>query len=53
MSALRARYLVPLAQWGIPPAEVNRLSLADFAQLTDAIDAELRGAQQRTARDGR
>ena len=49
MSVLRARYLVPLAQWNIPPAAVGELALADFAQLTNAIDAEIR---QRAAREG-
>ena len=44
---------MPLAQWNIPPAAVNDLTLADFAGLTDAIDAEMRAAQQRGARDGR
>lgn len=44
---------MPLAQWGIPPAEVNRLSLADFDLLTDAIDAELRDRQKDSARNGR
>jgi hypothetical protein len=46
---LRARYLVPLAQWNIPPPVVNDLTLADFAQLTDAIEEERR----QSARDRR
>ena len=49
MSVLRARYLVPLVQWNIPPAAVNDLALADFAQLTGAIDAEI---QRNAAREG-
>jgi hypothetical protein len=32
---------------------VGKLKLADFAQLTDAIDAEIRAGQHRAARDGR
>jgi hypothetical protein len=44
---------VPLAQWNIPPEQVNRLLLGDFAQLTDAIDAENRSRTQRAAQDGR
>jgi hypothetical protein len=32
---------------------VAELTLADFAMLTDAIDAERRTAQQQAARDGR
>ena len=49
MSVLRARYLVPLAQWNVPPAAVGDLTITDFAQLTGAIDAEIR---QRAAREG-
>jgi hypothetical protein len=30
---------VPLARWNIPPAAVGDLTLTDFAQLTNAIDA--------------
>ena len=50
MSVLRARYLVPLAQWNVPPAAVGELTIADFAQLTAAVDAEIR---QQAAREGR
>jgi hypothetical protein len=32
---------------------VNDLTLGDFAQLTDAIDAEMRAAQRQSALDGR
>jgi hypothetical protein len=44
---------VALAQWNIPPEQVGRLTLADFAQLTDAIDAENRSRTQQAAHDGR
>ena len=30
---------MPLARWNIPPAAVGDLTLADFVQLTAAIDA--------------
>ena len=46
MSVLRARYLVALTQWSVPPAALDALALADFAQLTDAVDAEVRQQQQ-------
>jgi hypothetical protein len=49
---LRAQYLVPLARWNIPPPMVGDLTLWDFAQLTDAIDAQAR-AQQPHHADGR
>ena len=39
--------------YGIPPAEVGRLTVADFAMLTDAIDADIRTAGHQAARDGR
>lgn len=48
---LRARYLVPLARWNIPPAAVNDLVLWDFEQLADAIDAKARADGSRP--DGR
>jgi hypothetical protein len=32
---------------------VNDLTVADFAQLTDAIDAEIKDARHQAARDGR
>jgi hypothetical protein len=44
---------VALAQWSIPPEQVGRLTLADFAQLTDAIDAENRSRPQQAAHEGR
>ncbi len=49
VSLLRARYLITLAQWNIPPAAVNALTLTDFAQLADAIDAKAASPQQQTA----
>lgn len=53
MSVLRARYLIPLAQWNIPPAAVGDLTVADFAQLTDALDEQVRRDRQQAAREGR
>jgi hypothetical protein len=41
---------VALAQWNIPPEQVGRLGLGDFAQLTDAVDAEMRRDLQQPGR---
>lgn len=48
LASLRAGYLFPLAHLcHLGPAEVDELSLADFANYIDSIDAYVRASSER------